>query len=48
MGDGDDTLYSEAGLSTNINVYDGLLDMGSGNDAIYIISFKLYLDWRFN
>ena len=35
MGDGDDTLYSDAGLETNINVYDGLLDMGSGNDKIY-------------
>ena len=35
MGDGDDTLYSDAGLETNINVYNGLLDMGSGNDAIY-------------
>jgi hypothetical protein len=33
MGEGDDRLYSDAGISTNIQVW-GPLDMGRGNDTI--------------
>lgn len=33
MGQGDDRLYSDSGISTNIQVW-GTLDMGAGNDTI--------------
>ena len=33
MGQGDDRLYSDAGISSNIEVW-GILDMGQGNDSV--------------